>query len=148
MTHTIHPKMLEKVARIINPTAFTDIPSSFLMKCPKGTDIEHAKKVYQDIIDPDRKLAYEKAQAAILAMWEGLPMEYAPKDGEEILILSNLALDDPDILPYFGNYKGESEDGPMYKVPSMGGVSSCCGGYPSMTVWPDRFIPIPAQETE
>ena len=51
MTHTIHPKMLEKVAQSI---------ANIL--APMEGDIPYAADM-------------DAAQAAILAMWEGLPME-------------------------------------------------------------------------
>ena len=155
MTHTIHPKMLEAVARVIDPEAFKPIHSSFYAVAPKGKPREAVKREYEIRMVPRKNKAYKKAEAAILAMWEGLPIEDAPRDGTMLRLLVDYSGEDyghpledsskPTWTIGFNNFENDGQDVWLFAGWSWQHDEFIQGrGTPISFM----FHPFPAQETE
>lgn len=135
MTQTIHPKMLEKVARAIDPDAFKEMHPSLRAVAPKGKPREDVERDYEKNMIPRKKAACKKAEAAILAFCEGLPIEGAPRDFSKIDVILNTGRRIPDVV----------SDGTLYRGKLVGPYLPLNNEDNESVV---SFIPLPTQETE
>ena len=138
MTHTIHPKMLEKVARSL-AGAYWDT-QNFLENPNNNKKRDKYLDKYWDRFETD-------AKAAIIAMWEGLPIEPSMiGDGKTYLLATDTThCESADFNTWYAMAKLNEPCDHWTDGASLIHYNGERRGFKA--IW-KGFIPIPTQETE